>query len=242
LAGDVTRRLRNERGVALIIALMAMTMMIAFGTALLLDTTTESKIAHNFRRASEATYAADAMLERVVADIGAVADWNALLSGATRSAFVDGAPSGSRTLADGTAIDLSEIVNRANCEKPSACAEDDMDRVTDERPWGLNNPRWQPLAWGRLNSLTPAGSVNSPFYVIVMVGDDPSECDNNPIVDGGDPVLPCGTSLSLNPGAGVLSLRAEAFGSIGTHKIIEATVTRTEDAVRVRMLSWREVR
>ena len=227
---------------ALIIALMAMTMMIALGTALILTTTTESKIAHNFRSASEATYAADAMLERAVADLDAIADWNTLLNGAARSAFVDGLPSGARTLADGTVINLTEVVNVANCEKPSACTDDDMNRVTDVRPWGLNNPRWQPLSWGSLNGLTPAGSASSPFYGIVMVADDPSECDNAPLVDGGVPIPPCGTSSSVNPGAGVLSLRAEAFGPFGTHKIIEATVTRADGAVGVRMLSWREVR
>jgi hypothetical protein len=221
---------------------MAMTMMIALGTALILTTTTESKIARNFRTASEATYAADAMLERALGDLVALADWNTLLSGSARSSFVDGPPSGRRTLADGTAIDLGEVVNVANCEKTSACADDDVNRVTDQRPWGLNNPRWQPFVWGPLNKLTPGGSVSSPFYGIVMLADDPSECDNNPLVDGGDPVPPCGTALAVNPGAGVLSLRAEAFGPFGTHKIIEATVTRTEGAAGVRMLSWREVR
>jgi hypothetical protein len=238
----VTRGVRTERGVAIIIALMAMTMMIALGTALILTTTTESKIARNFRTASEAMYAADAMLERAMGDLVPIADWNTLLSGAARSAFVDGPPGGPRTLADATVINLGESVNVANCEKPSICADDDMNRVTDERPWGLNNPRWQLFAWGPLGNLTPTGTVNSPFYGIVMVADDPSECDNNPIVDGGEAVPPCGTASSANPGAGVLSLRAEAFGPFGTHRIIEATVTRPEGAAGVRMLSWREVR
>jgi hypothetical protein len=233
---------RNERGIALVIALMAMTMMIALGTALILTTTTESKVTRNFRTASEATYAADAVLEQAVGELGAIPDWNALLGGVARSSFTDGPPTGGRTLADGTVIDLGESINVANCQKPSACADDDMNRVTDERPWGLNNPRWQPFAWGALNNLTPTGSVNSPFYCVVMVADDPSECDNNPLVDGGDAVPPCGTSSSLNPGAGVLSLRAEAFGPFATHKILEATVTRAEGAAGVRMLSWREVR
>ncbi|HYK52994.1 MAG TPA: pilus assembly PilX N-terminal domain-containing protein [Candidatus Eremiobacteraceae bacterium] len=234
--------LRSERGSALVIALMAMTMMIALGTALILTTTTESKVTRNFRTASEATYAADAVLEQAVGELVPIPDWNALLGGAARSAFTDGPPTGGRTLADGTVIDLGEAINVANCQKPSACADDDMNRVTDERPWGLNNPRWQPFAWGPLNSLTPTGSVNSPFYCIVMVADDPSECDNNPLVDGGAAVPPCGTSSPLNPGAGVLSLRAEAFGPFSTHKILEATVTRSEGAAGVRMLSWREVR
>ena len=238
----VTTRVRNEQGVALIIALMAMTMMIALGTALILTTTTESKIARNFRTVSEATYAADAILERVVGELVAVPDWNTLLGGTARSSFVDGSPTGARTLADGKAIDLGGVVNIANCEKPSACTDDEMNRVTDARPWGLNNPRWQPFAWGSLSSLTTTGSVNSPFYGMVMVADDPSECDNNPLVDGGEPIPPCGTTSSMNPGKGVLSLRAEVFGPFGTHKIIEATVTRTDGGVGVRMLSWREVR
>ena len=39
----------SERGVALVVALMAMTMMMALGTALVLTTATDSKIARNFR-------------------------------------------------------------------------------------------------------------------------------------------------------------------------------------------------
>lgn len=238
----MTTRFASEQGVALVIALMAMTMMVALGTALILTTTTESKIAGNFRSASEATYAADAMLERVVGELVAVPDWNSLLGGRARSSFVDGPPSGGRTLADGKTINLAEVINVASCEKPTACTDDDTNRVTDQRPWGLNNPRWQPFAWGPLSSLTATGSVNSPSYGIVMVADDPSECDNNPLVDGGEPIPPCGTTSSMNPGKGVLSLRAEAFGPFGTHKIIEATVTRSGGAGGVRMLSWREVR
>ena len=96
----------SERGVALVVALLAMTMMMALGTALVLTTATDSKIARNFQLASEATYAADAILERTLDDILAAHDWNALLSGAVRSTFVDGTPDGVRTLADGSAIDL----------------------------------------------------------------------------------------------------------------------------------------
>ena len=40
--------LRSERGVALIVSLMAMTVLIAFGAALIVITSTESLIAGNF--------------------------------------------------------------------------------------------------------------------------------------------------------------------------------------------------
>jgi len=229
----------NERGVALVIALMAMTMMIALGTAVLLTAVTESRIARNFRLASEATYSADAVIERAMDDLAGVRDWNTLLNGTARSGFAEGMPSGIRTLRDGSTIDLGAIVNVANCQKVAPCSDDEMSKVTDERPWGLNNPRWMPFAWGAVNGLTPTGSVNSPFFVMLMVGDDPSECDNNPLVDGGPPVPPCS---SFNPGVGVLSVRAEAFGPFGTHTILEATLTRENGNAGVRMLSWREAR
>ena len=237
-----TKKVSNERGVVLIVALIAIVIMAALGTALMLITATESKIAGNFRLAFEAAYAADAVLERALDDMEAVHDWSTVLNGSVQSAFVDGPASGLRTLADGNTIDLSEVVNVANCQKTSPCSEDDFNRVTDERPWGLDNPRWQPFAWGPLNKLTASGSIDSPFYVLALVGDDPSECDNNPLADGGAPVQPCGGALAFNPGTGVLSLRAEAFGPYGTHKVIDVTVTRTDGRAAVRMLSWREVR
>jgi hypothetical protein len=87
--------------------------------------------------------------------------------------------------------------------------------------------------------MAPAsGGLRSPYYVVVLVGDDPSENDNDPTRDGVG---------AANPGAGVISVRAEAFGPRGTHKIVEATLaaSHSEDGTRqpgMRMLSWREVR
>ena len=211
---------------ALIVALMAMLFMIALGTALILTTSTESKITRNFRTSSEALYAADAVLERAVDDVLTIPDWNTLLSGVARSAFTDGPPSGARALADGHRIDVGEIVNLANCRRTIACSNADMDAATAERPWGLNNPRWQPFAWGYLNDITPTGTVNSPFYVVVMVGDDPSENDGNPLRGRLGACAP-GQASGCNPGTGVLALRAEAFGPFGAHKVIELTVSRT---------------
>ena len=244
---------RTDRGAALIVALMAMLLMMALGTALILTTSTESKISRNFKTGSEALYAADAVLERAVDDLRTIFDWSAMLSGAAQSAFVDGAPAGTRALADGRRIDLGEILNLANCQKAAACSGPDMDDVTAERPWGRNNPRWQPFAWGHLNDIAPAGTVNSPFYVVVMVADDPSENDGDPLRDGLAPCAP-GQVTACNPGTGVLALRAEAFGPFGAHKILELTMSRTDltgseadyndgsGQVGVRILSWREVR
>lgn len=229
---------RNERGIALIVALMAMMLMAALGAALVMTTMSETAISGNYSRANEGLYAADAAMERALDDLLTVPDWNKLLNGTTQSAFVDGPPSGARTLPDGSTIDIGQALNMANCGKVTACSPADLTAYTPTRPWGANNPVWQAYAYGPLNTIIPTGTVNSQFYVMVMVADDPSETDNNPQLDG---VVACTggedwsgysagvpASAPCNPGTGVMSLRAEAFGPRGAHKIIEMTVSRTD--------------
>ena len=224
----------DQDGFVVILALMAMTLMGALVTALVLGTSLEIAIAVNFRNAGEARYAADAGIERAMADLPA-ADWNAILDGSTRSTFADGPPGGTRVLVDGTVLDLGQILNDANCEQPTACSTADMDAVTPQRPWGANNPRWRPFAYGRIADLLPGSAVNSPFYVLVLAADDPSENDGDPSKDG---------RTATNPGSGVLMLRSAAFGPRGVRQQVEATVARTGDPsapAGARLLSWRTV-
>ena len=209
----------SERGIAMIVALMAMTMMIALGTALMLTTTTESRIVTNYRNNSESLYAADAGLERALDDMLTIPDWNTLLNGTSKSALVDGPPTGTRTLVDGGTFSLDEVINQANCQKTTTCSATDLTTVTYERPWGPNNPTWQLFAYGPLNTVLPQGGINSNYYVVVMVADDPSDNDGDPLHDG---------QADNNPGKGILSMRAEAFGPRGSHKVIELTVSRTD--------------
>ena len=253
ISSGARRRLGDERGMALLVALMAILLVMALGTALALGASVESTIARNFLNSSGALYAADAGLERTVGDLKAITDWNAVLSGTASSAFADGAPAGTRTLSDGRLINLAEIVSLANCRQASPCSSAAMDASTADRPWGSNNPRWQPFAWGPLSGLLPADDVEPPFYVVVMVGDDPSENDGDPLVDGASPCPP-EDSGSCNPGTDRLAVRAEAFGPFGAHEILEVTIARRGagerppdyngggDQADVRILSWRELR
>ena len=97
---------------------------------------------------------------------------------------------------------------------------------SEARPWGANNPRWQLFAFGLL------GPTN---YLVVWVADDPTENDGDPTRDGLD---------GSNPGAGIVAIRAEAFGTRRARKVVEATVRRGPIASveSVEMLSWQEVR
>ena len=227
---DVRRR--SERGVALVIALMGVLLLSALGLGLVLTTSTELLVVGNYRTSQEALYGAEAALERALPDLLTVPDWNTILAGTDRSAFIDGPPDGTRVLPDGSIIDLTKVTNVANCGKTVSCSAAELDAVTDERPWGTNNPRWTLYAYSPLRELLPTDTMNSPFYVITWVGDDPSENDGDPTTDG---------SLQTNPGMGVIALRSEAFGPGGTHKVIEATVARS-DLGSLRLLSWRELR
>lgn len=238
-------RLRREDGIALVVAMMALLLMTALGAALVLTTATETAIAGNFQDIVEGLYAADAGVERAVDDLRLVGDWSPLLGGMGMSTFVDGAPGGSRRRPDGSAIDLTQVVSLASCNKITACTAAEMDAVTADRPWGANNPRWRLYAYGRLDGMLAAGAVNSRFYVVAMIADDPSDNDGDPLTDGG---TPCGEGEaaagppSCNPGSGLLLVRAEAFGPRGSHYVVEATVDRTDPPPGIRIVSWREVR
>jgi hypothetical protein len=201
----------NERGVALIVALMSMLLLTALGVGLIMTTTTETMISNNFRDSGEAMYAADAGIERVMQDLLTVPDWNRILAGQVQSAFVDGAPMGPRTLPDGTTIDLGIATNMLNCNK-TACSEADMNAWSAERPWGTKNPRWQLFAYAPLQEIIETGTVLSSMYVAVWVGDDPGDAD----------------AIPTNDDNGVLMMRAHAFGPGGATSSIEVTLGRTD--------------
>ena len=234
----------SERGVAIIIAITAITLILSLGGALILLSSSETAIAANFRAAHEAIYAADAVMERALADLGRAPDWTPVLDGSVQSTFIDGLSTGTRTLSDGSTIDLAEITNLANCQKSVPCSVADIAAATTERPWGANNPRWTLYAYGPLADMLGAESIRSAFYLLAFVGDDPSENDDNPLVDG----------LSLagrpNPGKGLVLLRVEAFGPRHVHKVLAATVARLElpptipggpISTELRVLSWRQL-
>jgi len=215
----LSERLHGEQGVALIIALLSTLLLTALGMALTLTTTTEHKISTNYRDGVEAMYAADAAIERVMQDVLTIPDWNNIINGSATSSFVDGVP-GTRTFPDGSVVDLLQATAVANCGKTS-CTAAEMTTYTPERPWGPNNPQWTLFAHGPVEDLIPTATINSNMYVVVWMADDPSENDDNPLIDGD-------TTSGANPGTGVLSMLAQAYGPGGVTRVVEATIARTD--------------
>lgn len=219
---------KDESGIALILVLLAVLLMGAMALGLAMTSSIELSVAAAYRDTRAALYAADAALEYVLQDLGREGDWDLVLRGQARAALVDGPPGGSRNAA-GRTIDLTEIVNKARCGKPT-CNAADLVAVTESRPWGANNPIWQLYAYAPASAIVPANGATWNAYVVVVVADDPSETDQDPTVDGGG---------AQNTGAGKLLVRAAAFGTSGSVKAIQATVERAGAGVRI--LTWREI-
>lgn len=222
-------RLGGDEGVALVVAIGALTFVLALGGALALATMVDTRIVGNYRQSSEVFHAADAAIDRALSELRSAPDWNVLLTGQQGSTFVDGPP-GVRTLADGTAVDLVEATQMARCGRAS-CSEADLVATTASHPWGANNPRWQIYSHGFVRDLLPAGAIDSRVYIVVWIADDPSENDGDPLRDGTTPD---------NPGRGVLMALAHAYGPRGARRGVEVTFSREEQGLR--LLSWREVR
>ncbi len=229
---------RREEGMALALVLCVLLMLSALGASLVTLTSSESLVAAHFRSGADASAAAGAALERAVHDLAATVDWTDVLCGTSRSAFMDGSPSGSRALPDGTTVDLAALVHQAGCGHDAACTLAELNDVTAERPWGANNPRWTLFASGWLADLIEWPTSPS-FYLVVLVGDDGAENDGDPERDGAE------NGGVANPGRGIVEVRAEAFGPQGTRASVAATVAKLDlDASGpgglspVRVLAW----
>jgi hypothetical protein len=209
----LVRQLSSQQGSALLIALMAMVLLTALGALVVMVSTTETRIAGNYRDSQEALYATDAALERVVQDLLLIPRWNDILSGTVQSSFADGDMTAIKSLPGGRSMTLCCDADPANPVTATGQLQADTDTLN---LWGANNPRWKLFAWGPLNDLLPSGQIDSPMYIAVWVADDPADGTGG-VVDG-DP------AVDMN---GTLTLHAEAIGPGGTRKVVEMTVART---------------
>jgi hypothetical protein len=187
----------------------------ALAAGVITVTITETTIAGAHRSALEASYAAEAALERAIHDLATVTDWSAVLStppSSQTSTFLDGhiSPDGP----DGRRLDVA----RLGLERQ---------RNSDARDGSFINaadwPRWHLYAQGSLDLLaTPA--TGPPAYLFVWVADD-GEGDGDPAHDSNDQIL----------------VHAEAHGVGGARRSVEAVIRRSGPGV-VQVLTRRALR
>jgi hypothetical protein len=172
----------DDRGSALLIALVATTMLSALGLGLAILSTTESGIAGNYRLGSETAYAAEAAIERVMSDILRVRDWNLILGGQVQSSFISGATT--PILPSGQQVDLLAMTTELQAASDATLRR------------GANNPRWRLFAYGPLRAMA-APPLPSHSYVIVWIADDPNEVDDDPLVDGNGVLIARARALGI---------------------------------------------
>jgi hypothetical protein len=229
----------NQRGVALIIVILLTSFLSALGMGLLLAVFMDRLAARNLSGSVAMLYAADAAIELAARDLAQTDDWDAVLSGARRSSFTDGSASGVRGIPGGGAVDLTASTNMLNCGRTTGCTTAQMNTNSRERPWGLNNPRWQLYAFGPMEQITGL-SQPALCYLAVWIADDSREDDGEPLADA---------LLTDDPGHGIVRVHAEAFGLAGSRRAIEAELVRicrgggpAPCLPGIRVQSWQELR
>jgi len=226
----------TDRGIALILALLLTSFLSAVGLGLAIVVFMDRLASGNVKDAVGLRHAAEAGIELAAHEL-ARANWPAVLQGVAQATFSDGTPTGVRAVPGGGEVNLTAETNMLNCGKPTTCTTPQMNADSDERPWGVNNPRWRLYAYGAFGNLA-ALARPVPCFLAVWIADDSAEHDGDPETDG-----------ELE-GRGVLRARAVAYGPMGGRQAIEAELARVCSGVPrdeicqpgIRVQSWQEVR
>ena len=228
----------NERGIALILAVLFTSFLCAIGLGLALVVFMDRLAVGNMRGSVGLLYAADAAIELAARDLSRTDDWSSVLAGLQRGSLTDGVPGGVRQT-PGASINLTALTNQLNCGSDADCTSAQMDTSTRDRPWAGNNPRWQLYGYAPFGTSAELERP-SPCYLVIWIADDAREQDGDPSSD----------AIEAEPGHGILRVRAEAFGYGGARRGIEAELVRFclpagapgSCRASIRVQSWLEVR
>ena len=234
-ADTVHEVLRRREGVALVATILILLILSAIGLGLSLTTSLEPAASANYECAWRVRYGAESGVAAAAHDLTAADLWDDALAGRSPLGHLTAVPA-EIVMPDGRRLALSTLTNLANCGAESACSDAALTAFTADRPWGPNNPRWQPVGMLRVEELEPGQPGAAAVVVIVWVGDDPAELDGNPLRDTEPAASGAGT-----PGACVVSIRAEAFSIRAAHRTVTATVARSGPGCwpGPRIVSWR---
>jgi hypothetical protein len=211
----------NERGTVLLCALMVITLIATAGAALGLIVSTELAVAGTYHASQQGLYAADAGIERAIAEVRVLSTWSSLPSFTSSSSdFNDGQITAGGP--DGSALNLTQLTIQRQTES---------DAVHPNVP---DRPVWRLYAHAPLSRIAGLATSGTP-YVVVWIADDPDDLDGNPIVDTNDVVM----------------LHAEAFAVRSGKRAVSATIRREQAMAAefpgvmrndVRVIAWHEMR
>ncbi|OFW51689.1 MAG: hypothetical protein A3G77_12455 [Acidobacteria bacterium RIFCSPLOWO2_12_FULL_68_19] len=135
--------------------MMSLTLLTGLAAALVVGTMTETAVVAGYRYGVEAFYAAEGIVEFGIRDLALAPDWEAVVSGASTSAFVDGPAEGLRQVA-GMTVDLAQATADVNGLASS----------------GADGPlRFRLYAYGRFADLAPAVGAPPHIYLCLWVAE-----------------------------------------------------------------------
>ena len=208
---------RGEAGSALLVVLLASSLLAALGLALAALGSVETVIASNQRAGSQLAYAAEAAADGALADLLTISNWSDALSGVASSSLqgyaVPPVGPGDPPM---TLAQLTQVVQSAFDAQGS---------------WGANHPQWRLFGHGLLTELAPMATVDSDEFIAAFVGDDVADADGNVLVDSNRRI----------------QIAARAMSPRGMHRSIVMTVEQTSTLTSsgvpgVRVLTRKEIR
>jgi hypothetical protein len=207
-------RAPDDRGVALLLALVTTALLTALAASLVISTSTETLISGSYRASQETFYAADAALERAIHELSLLSDWTFVLSAPPSNilaSFNDGSAAG--TAPDGRPLSFSALTTERQVESDGRGS------------FGADRPVWRLYGHAALLAILPPGTVAPPAYVLLWIQDDGGDGDGDPAKDSN----------------GIVRVCAEAYGPAGARRRIEASIGRVAPG-GVRVLTWNDER
>lgn len=209
----------GERGIALIVTMMAALLLVALSGVLAPLAMIETAVDVNHRRSVQALYAAGAALELAAAELGSLPDWNGVLNGGIRSAFRNGALA--PAMPNGDRIDLAAVTGRLRSDGAGASGAGR----------GLE---WRLFAHGPLGAWVPIPAGYGPWLVAVWIADDAMDPDPDRELDGNDAIV--AHAAAFGPRRAARAVQATLFRQTASPPPAVGPVAR------VRLVSWRIVR
>jgi hypothetical protein len=157
----------RDDGAAVLLVLIVVSVLAGLAFAALSLADLEGAASANDAQAASVSYAADAAMDRVVRDLGAIADWTSALAGTSSSSL--------REVVAGPRAPWAEVL-----DLPAMTAElqGEADRVPS-----ADRTRWTIFLAGPLTRMLPDSPPDVLPYVVAWVGDDPMDGDGNPWLD-----------------------------------------------------------
>jgi hypothetical protein len=157
----ISHRAANQRGTALVLAMLLVAMLTAVTAALVPLATTERTLVAAAVESTDYRYAAESAMAYAIANLQERADWSSALDGSAIAPFSDTTRTPN---VGGRLLNLDSIGATLPTVEPGS--------------WGADRPRWTLFAWGPARGLSP-GSVSSLAYLAVWVADDERDGDGN---------------------------------------------------------------